>query len=225
MSKTHFGKTLATLTAELAAYRAHVAEQQDRRIRDCTDGDCFVSEKVEQMHEIELERAAELAAEGWRAGFVGLCRVDGTTAKGRWVDSKWSSVGAWMTTNAAGERVFIRGELLHDSRAGSEKATAKLLDLGFRWESRRCYADARRYFPSSGLAGMWSSNLVTIPVDRDGRECCADALVYSADTFFVDGAADIARGIAEGDEYLTTSGAEYIARSYPATRRTVKRAA
>ena len=227
MTTTYFGQSLAAIQAELAQHAARRIENEERRDKYMLDDDSFVSQKAEQLRDSELRRAEALAADGWKTGFVGLCRNDGTTAKGRWVDSKWSALGSWMTTNAAGERVFVRGEDIMASRGGSTKAIEKLAALGFRWESRRCYADARYFYPESarGFAGMWQANLVTYPVDATGRECCNDALVYTAEHFFTDGAGDVAHGIAEGQEWMVDQGIARIAADYPERRRVTKRAA
>ena len=197
---TMFGTDLATLRAQAAQYTADRAASERRRIDSCMDDDCFVSQKVESQRAHEFERALELAAEGWRWGFVGLCWQDGTPAKGRWVSSKFSSVDNWMAVHPDGRRVFVPGEVTVSSRSGCARAIAKLEALGLRWESRRLRATCGYVFPDSarGFEGLWSGSLATWPVDENGKRVCDDALVYAADEFFFDGAAAIARGLAEG---------------------------
>ena len=70
-----------------------------------------------------------------------------------------------------------------------------------------------------GFVGLYSGSLVTFPVDADGRETCRDALVYPAESFFVDGAGEMARGIAEGYADLYESGAATVAAANASRRR------
>jgi hypothetical protein len=220
----HFGKTVATLTAERAAYAAEVAEREAARWRDGREDDSFVSQKVEQHQLMELEAALELAAQGWKVGFVGLCRLDGTPARGRWVRSKWGGDN-WMTTSTAGERVFVNGDLTVESRSGSQKAIDKLAALGFRWETRRLYACAEWHYAGQGVAGLWSGSLLVTPCDEQGREVCRDAMVYAASRFFLDGAGLVARGTAEGDAEMAELGWEQLATLNAPRARKAKRAA
>ncbi len=214
---THFNTDAETLATELAAEQARISQLNSDRYEQGRDDDSFISQKCEQHHLSHMERSLELARMGWRMGFVGLCRLDGTPARGRWIDGKWGS--SWMTTDAAGERVFIKTDTIYDSRAGREKATAKLLAMGFRWETRRLPCDCKWFYSGKGFVGLYSGSLVTFPVDADGRETCRDALVYPAESFFVDGAGEMACGMAEGYADLYENGAATVAAANAPRRR------
>ena len=206
----HFNASVADLAALLAAEQARIAQLNTERYEQGRDDDSFVSQKCEQQHLSQLERSLELARMGWRMGFVGLCRLDGAPARGRWVKSPFGT--SWMTDDATGSRVFVKSDTLYQSRCGREKATAKLLAMGFRWETRRLPCDCRWVYPAgTGFAGLYSGSLVTFAVDASGNEACRDAVVYPAEAFFIDGAGDMARGIEEGDAELYETGARAVA--------------
>lgn len=195
MASKYFGKTAAEMAEIVAAERVEAGERSRRRWDAGIEDDCFVSEQCERQDRSDMSRAADLAALGWRCGFVGLCRLDGTPARGRWIASKWHGrADSWGTPKANGERGldFIPGELLIASREGDQDACDKLRAKGFQWEMRRLPCDLRRSYPVNGrgFEGLYYSNLDTIPCDRDGNEVCTDALCYPAAAFFVGAACD-----------------------------------
>ena len=196
---TH-GTPVETLRAALAAHEARVAAAHQSAWDGCYDIS-GTSERLDGQERNELLRKVELAADGWRMGFVGLCRLDGSTATGRWIEGRYGH--AWGAPKADGSRGldFLSQELLYASRCGDAKAVAKLRAKGYEWQSRRCRADCRYFFAegSRGWSGVYSANLVTYPCDATGNRICCDALVYPADAFFLDGAADVVRAILAGD--------------------------
>ena len=211
---THFKTSPADLAAQLAAHNARVAANEERRWANGQEDDSFVSQKCESLTRSELERSLELAEGGWKLGFVGLCHLDGSPVKGRWVASKFRR-GAqnFMVTSGRGPVVFLSGDDLYMSRAGKLAATEKLLGLGFRWETRRLWTDCGYVYPegSRGFAGLYSGTLCVWPVDADGNKVCTNALVYPAEEFFCDGASSLARGLLWSDEFYTREGEEMLA--------------
>lgn len=195
MASRYFGKSAAEMAEIVAAEAVEAGKRSQRRWDAGIEDDCFVSEKCEAQDRSDMNLAAELAAEGWRCGFVGLCRLDGTPARGRWIESKFRGrQDSWGTPKASGERGldFIPGELLYASREGDQDACDKLRAKGFQWEMRRLPCDIKRSYPVNGrgFEGLYYSNLYVIAVDRVGAEVCADALCYSAASFFVGAACD-----------------------------------
>lgn len=196
MSSKYFGKTAAEMAEIVAAETIEAGKRSQRRWDAGIEDDCFVSEQCERQDRSDMSLAAELAAEGWRCGFIGLCRLDGTPARGRWIESKFGrrTKSSWGTPKRAERGLdFVSMELLHASRSGDQKACDKLRALGFQWEMRRLNCDIKRTYPVNGrgFEGLYYSNLFVIPVDRDGAEVCTDALCYPAEGFFVDGACDL----------------------------------
>lgn len=183
--------TVEELEHELAQHNARVAEDSRIRWEGCLD-EAPGSHTMNLSRRHEIEERLRLARDGYRTGFVGLCRLDGTTATGRWIDSKWrGKARSWGTPKPDGTRglAFISGDLLLASRGvgpAAVKANAKLRALGFQWESRRLRAWAETRYPESkrGWEGVFYGRLCTYPVDRDGNELCPDGLVYPADEFF-----------------------------------------
>jgi hypothetical protein len=195
MSSKYFGKSVTEMAEIISAENREWARRSQARWDAGIEDDCFVSEKCEAQDRSDMRLAADLAAQGWRCGFVGLCRLDGTPARGRWIESKWRGrQDSWGTPKANGERGldFIPGELLLASREGDQDACDKLRARGFQWEMRRLNCDIKRTYPVNGrgFEGLYYSNLFVIPVDRDGAEVCTDALCYSAESFFVGAACD-----------------------------------
>ena len=163
---------LDTLRAELAAHNAREAETARVCDEGCLDRGVG-SEVMSAQQRSTITRRIEIAEAGGRVGFVGLCRLDGTPARGKWYPSKWSSLEAWGTPKANGERGldFIDGETLYASRCGDSHAVEKLAAKGFRWETRRLRADARySYGGKRGLAGVFYGTLLTVAVDENGEE-------------------------------------------------------
>jgi hypothetical protein len=192
MSSKYFGKSVTEMAEIVAALELRNAKRaQERAAADLDDSN--FSAHCEAQDRADALLAAELAADGWRCGFVGLCRLDGAPARGRWIASKFRAVDSWGTPKRGARGLdFIDGELLIASREGDQDACDKLRALGFQWEMRRLHCDVQRSYPVNGrgMEGMHYSNLAVIPVDRDGAEVCTDALCYSAQSFFVGAACD-----------------------------------
>ena len=191
---TYFGTPAAEMTAAVAAEKARLAKlNSDRYDRGCED-DSFLSQKCESICLGEMEEAAELAEMGWRMGFVGLRRVDGTPARGRWIKSKfYGKQDSWGTPKVDGRGLdFISGDLIYKSRTGDQKACDKLRALGFEWVTCRTYVNSRTVYPNTrGLEGLYFAHTNRFACDKDGNEVCADALYYPAESFFVDEAAEV----------------------------------
>jgi hypothetical protein len=189
--------TIAELEADLATHYRRRAEADQSRWDSCLD-EAPGSSTLDSSIQSEIIARLALAREGYRVGFVGLCRLDGSPAKGQWYESKWRSRGSsWGTPKPDGSRglAFISGELIYASRGvgpGAVKANEKLAAMGFRWEGRRLRAWAETRYPDGmGTIGIFYASLRTFPADADGNPMCRDSLVYPAREFFCTGQGDL----------------------------------
>ena len=185
MTTNFYGLDLATLTtlrAEMGA--AHAARDAERRAA-CIDDDCFVSQKVEQMQETELDAAKDLAARGWSIAWKMLADANGAPVRGRWIDSRH---GHCFAVYGEGDRfvAFISGEVMHGVRNGRASSVKALARKGFRFVDATERANCGRVHHGRGVAGLWSSHMVCFPCDERGNDATAGRLMYPAEEFTAD---------------------------------------
>jgi hypothetical protein len=182
----NFGLDLATLRTrrdELGA--EHIARDTQRRA-DGRDDDSFVSQKVEQMRETELDAAITLATKGWSIAWKMLVDANGAAVRGRWIDSRH---GHCFAVYGEGDRfvAFISGEVMFGVRNGRASSVKALARKGFRFVDVTERANCGRVYPvNSGFAGLWSSHMVNFPCDERGADATGDRLMYPADEFSTD---------------------------------------
>jgi hypothetical protein len=156
------------------------------RRADGRDDDSFVSQKVEQMRETELDAAITLATKGWSIAWKMLVDANGAAVRGRWIDSRH---GHCFAVYGEGDRfvAFISGEVMFGVRNGRASSVKALARKGFRFVDVTERANCGRVYPvNSGFAGLWSSHMVNFPCDERGADATGDRLMYPADEFSTD---------------------------------------
>ena len=181
----NFGLDLATLRTLRAELGTEHSARNEARIADGRDDDSFLSQKVEQMQQTELDAAIALAECGWSIAWKMLADRNGAAVRGRWIDSRH---GHCFAVYGDGDRfaTFISGEVMHGARNGRKSSISALARKGLRFVDVTARANCGRVYAGRGVAGLWSSHMVNFPCDAKGYDATGDRLMYPTSEFSTD---------------------------------------